>query len=127
MDTTGLKRAASIGLSLALVACADARKPAPAMAAPAAATATYGPSPTVAAAAPVTTVAPEPHAAPNQCGLDELRGLVGRSRVEIPVPIDPGHRRVLCDTCPRSPEVVAGRQTVLFDARTGLVTSVTCG
>ena len=123
MDTAGVRRSATIALSLVLVACADARKPAP----PLAPAATYGPASSVAAAAPVPAPPPEPRPGADQCGLDDLRGLVGRSRLDIPIPLEPGHRRVLCETCPRSEEVVAGRQTVLFDAKTGLVTSVSCG
>ena len=122
MDTAGLKRGGAVAIALVLAACAQTRKPTPP---PLAATATYGPSPAVAPPPPVAV--PQPRPAPDQCGLDELRGLVGRSRLEIPVPIEPGRRRVLCETCPRSQDVVAGRQTVLFDARTGLVTSVACG
>jgi hypothetical protein len=123
MDTRGMRRALAVAACLALVACADhPRSPVP----PIAATATYGPAPIVAAtASPAPVVAPR--AAPDQCGLDELRGLVGKSRLEIPIPLEPGRRRVLCETCPRSEDFVAGRQTVLFDARTGLVTSVSCG
>jgi hypothetical protein len=123
MDTSGVTRFVSLALLLGLVACADARKPAP----PLAPTATYGPAPSVAVASAAPATPPQPRPAPDQCGLDELRGLVGRSRLEIPIPIEPGRRRVLCETCPRSEDVVAGRQTVLFDARTGLVTSVSCG
>ena len=126
MDMTGLRRCAAVALSLALVACADTRKTASAPP-PLAAAASYGPAPSVANPAPARVSPPEPRPAPDQCGLDELRGLVGRSRLEIPIPLEPGHRRVLCETCPRSEDVVAGRQTVLFDARTGLVTSVSCG
>ena len=124
MDTARLSRPLAIMLALALAACADGRKPAPPPAAP---TASYGPAPSVASAAPAPVAPPESRPAPDQCGLDELRGLVGRSRLEIPIPLEPGRRRVLCETCPRSEDVVAGRQTVLFDARTGLVTSVSCG
>ena len=123
MDTAGLRRAFWIGALLALAACADSRKSPP----PVAPAATYGPAPSVAAATPIAAPSPEPRPAADQCGLDELRGLVGRSRLEIPIPLEPGRRRVLCETCPRSEDTVAGRQTVLFDARTGLVTSVSCG
>lgn len=109
--------------SLALVSCAGTHKPAP----PPAPAAAYGPAPaaTSVSTPPAPPVGPRP--GPDQCGLNELKGLVGRSRLEIPIPLEPGHRRVLCETCPRSDDVVAGRQTVLFDARTGLVTSVSCG
>jgi hypothetical protein len=123
MDTAGLRRCGSIALAFTLVACADARKPAP----PLAPAATYGPAPSAAIATPAPVAPPEPRPVADQCGLDELRGLVGKSRLEIPIPLDPGRRRVICETCPRSGDVVAGRQTVLFDARTGLVTSVSCG
>jgi hypothetical protein len=123
MDTASLRRSASIALSIALVACADARRPAPALVP----TATYGPAPIVTHAPPAPVATPEPRPTADQCGLDELRGLVGKSRLDIPIPLEPGRRRVLCETCPRSDDVVAGRQTVLFDARTGLVTSVSCG
>jgi hypothetical protein len=126
MDTTGLRRSLAIALTVALAACAGARKPG-STPPPLAPTSSYGPAPSVASAAPAPVAPPEPRPAPDQCGLDELRGLVGRSRLEIPIPLDPGRRRVLCETCPRSAEVVPGRQTVLFDARTGLVTSVSCG
>jgi hypothetical protein len=125
MDTTGLKRVLAVGASLTVFACADSPKPKPP--APVAATAAYGPAPAAASIASAPVAPPPPRPAPDQCGLDELKGLVGRSRLEIPIPLEPGRRRVLCETCPRSEEVVAGRQTVLFDARTGLVTSVSCG
>ena len=121
MDKTRMRTAAWIALALALAACANDRKPAPAVAA----AATYGPAASV--APPVAAPPAPPRAAADQCGLDELRGVVGRSRLEIPIPLEPGRRRVLCDSCPRSEDFVARRQTVLFDARTGLVTSVACG
>ena len=127
MDTTGLKRSAAMALALVLASCAEnTRKPAePA----AAASATYGPAPAVAAVAPPAAplTPPQPRPAPDQCGLDELKGAVGRSRLELPIPLEPGRRQVVCESCPRSRDVIPGRQTVLFDPRTGLVTSVSCG
>ncbi len=125
MDTAGMKRFGSLALSLMLFACANtAKQPTPA---PVAATATYGPASSVASEAPEPGPPPPPRPAPDQCGLDELRGTVGKSRLQIPIPIEPGRRQVICDTCPRTREFIAGRQTVLFDAKTGLVTSVSCG
>ncbi len=119
MGAAGVKRLLSAVLTFTLVACAGSPKRATAPAAPAA---TYGPAPSAVPAPP-----PEPRPASDQCGLSELKGVVGRSRLDIPIPLEPGRRRVLCDTCPRSPEIVPGRQTVLFDARTGLVTAASCG
>ena len=125
MDTAGLTRCTIVTLALALTACAGGsrRPPAPSPAASAA----YGPAPVVAGAATPPAAPPGPRPAPDQCGLSELRGVVGKSRLEIPIPLEPGRRRVVCETCPRSQDFVAGRQTVLFDARSGLVTSVSCG
>ncbi|MEO8811527.1 MAG: hypothetical protein ABI376_01270 [Caulobacteraceae bacterium] len=62
----------------------------------------------------------------DQCGADPLRYLVGRPRTEIPVPVDPGRRRVICTTCPMTREYIAGRLTILYDARNDQVTSVAC-
>lgn len=123
MDTAGMRRSVAIAILALLTACATPRKPVP----PLAPAATYGPAPSVVAATPGPVSPPTPRPAPDQCGLDELRSLVGHSRLEIPIPLEPGHRRVLCETCPRTEDIVASRQTVLFDARTGLVTSVSCG
>ncbi len=125
MDTAGLRRFAFVALTLALAACAGgSRRPS---APPPAAAAAYGPAPVVASDASQPAAPPQPRPAPDQCALNELRGVVGKSRLEIPIPLEPGRRRVVCETCPRSQDFVAGRQTVLFDARTGLVTSVSCG
>lgn len=123
MGASGMKRSLFIALAIALAGCADdtPRKSGPAPAA----SATYSPAPSVASPPPAPPPAPQPAA--DQCGLGELRGVVGKSRMEIPIPIEPGRRQVICETCPRSQDFVAGRQTVLFDARTGLVTSVSCG
>ena len=120
MDASGLRRFSTIALALALAACADGSRHA---AAPAP-TAVYAPAPSVASPPPAQ---PGPRPAPDQCGLSELRGMVGKSRLEIPIPIEPGRRRVLCDSCPKTEDFSPGRQTVLFDARTGIVTSVSCG
>jgi len=68
--------------------------------------------------------APRPTA--DQCGARELQYLVGRPTTEIPIPVEPNRRRVVCTTCPMTPERYSFRQTILFDASTGLVTSVTC-
>lgn len=68
-----------------------------------------------------------PRSSADQCGASDLQYLVGRPKSEIPVPVDPGHRRVLCTTCPITQDYSAGRQTILYQVDTGLVTSVACG
>ena len=70
---------------------------------------------------------PPPKPAPDQCGAADLQYLVGRPKVEIPIPLMPGHRRVVCATCPMTQDFVADRQTILFDPASGVVTSVKCG
>ncbi|MFI4933704.1 MAG: hypothetical protein ACHP7N_03725 [Caulobacterales bacterium] len=85
------------------------------------------------APAPAPVIAPPPpapvaQAAPKDaCGAVDLQYLVGRSRTEIPVPVEPSRRRVSCTTCPITQDYVPYRQTILYDAETGLVTSVKCG
>ena len=61
------------------------------------------------------------------CGATALASLVGRPRTEIPVPVDLTRRRVACTACPVAPDVRLDRVNILFDARTGLVTRITCG
>ncbi len=56
-----------------------------------------------------------------------MQSLVGKRETDIPVPLEPSHRRVLCSTCPTGPEVLPGRLTILFNPATGLVTAVHCG
>ena len=73
--------------------------------------------------APVPSTPPPP---PDRCGAKDLQYLVGQPRTEIPIPIEPGLRRVICTTCPRSDDHRPERQTILFDQATSLVTSVTC-
>ncbi len=63
----------------------------------------------------------------DQCGASGLQYLVGKPRTEIPVPLDPGARRVVCSTCVTTREFRADRQTIVFDTETGIIKSVTCG
>jgi hypothetical protein len=64
---------------------------------------------------------------PDRCGASSLQFLVGRPRTDIPVPLVPSRRRVLCVGCPMDGGENPFRQTILYDGKTGLVTSVTCG
>jgi len=72
---------------------------------------------------------PTPPAPPQklQCDAPSLAYLVGRRRIDIPVAVDFSRRRVTCTTCPPSEDRRPERTDILFDARTGLVTAVTCG
>ncbi len=76
--------------------------------------------------------APAPQAeykpmADDQCGAVALQYLVGKPRTDIPVPLDPGSRRVVCSSCIVTQEYRADRQTITFDSDTGLISSVKCG
>jgi hypothetical protein len=61
------------------------------------------------------------------CGANALGYLIGKPRTEIPVPLTPATRRVVCSTCISTQEYRADRQTIVFDSDTGLIKSVTCG
>ena len=63
----------------------------------------------------------------DQCGAVALQGLVGKPRTEIPVPLDPGKRRVVCSSCIVTQEYRADRQTIVFSSETGIIESVKCG
>ena len=76
---------------------------------------------------------PEPSAsqarpvANDQCGAEQLQYLVGKPRTDIPVPLNPGKRRVVCSTCVITMDYAADRQTIVFDTDSGLIQSVKCG
>ncbi len=61
------------------------------------------------------------------CGAAALAGLIGKPRTRIPVAVDLSRRRVACTACPVAPDVRLDRINILYDAKTGLVTRVTCG
>ncbi|ESQ92474.1 hypothetical protein ABAC460_02985 [Asticcacaulis sp. AC460] len=63
----------------------------------------------------------------DQCGAGDLQYLIGKPRTEIPVPLHPGKRRVVCSTCAVTMDYSADRQTIVFDTDTGLIQSVKCG
>ena len=122
-------RAFPILAALLLTACAGDSKPPP--------TPSPAPAPLPAPAAaplpappeslppvPVSVIAPPK---PDQCGAYLLGDIVGRPRTEIPVPVDPTKRRVVCTTCPTTTDFRADRVTIEYDATTGKVTKVGCG
>jgi len=63
----------------------------------------------------------------DQCGAAALQYLVGRPRTEIPVPLQPSTRRVVCSTCVITRDYRPDRQTIVFDSDSGLIKSVACG
>jgi hypothetical protein len=102
---------------IALLSCAEPAKPPP----PAPAPAPPPPPPQV-------SVAPRPPPAPrDSCGAVSLQYLVGKPRTDIPVPVIPARRRVICSECVISHDYIPSRQTITFDTQTGLVTAVKCG
>ena len=106
--------------AIVLGACAEpARTPPPAPAIPAA-PAPQPPPPAAPAPAP-------PRKSADRCGAAPLQYLVGRPHTDIPVPLDPALRRVVCSSCVFTQDYVPARQTIVFDSQTGLVTSVRCG
>jgi hypothetical protein len=107
-------------LVVVLGACTEPSAPAPA--APPIAAAAPTPAPPPPAPAPVAPPAPK-----DACGAADLQYLIGRPRTEIPVPVDPGRRRVACTTCPMTQDYSPTRQTILYDAGTGLIKEVKCG
>ena len=74
-----------------------------------------------------TPIPKAPAAPPDQCGAYELADLVGKLKTEIPVPIDPGRRRVYCSTCMVTQDYDPTRLDIVFDVQTGLITQVKCG
>jgi hypothetical protein len=109
--------AAAIAIAV-LGACAEpAPRPAPAPPAP-----TPPPSPPPVAAAPRLAAPPA-----DACGAASMQSLVGRPRTDIPVPVYPSRRRVVCSTCVMTQEYIGSRLTIIYDSNSGLVKSVRCG
>lgn len=71
--------------------------------------------------------APPPPSEPDQCGAAEAQKYVGRSRTEIPVPVQPSLQRVACTTCPVTMDFNPRRLNFFYDAATGVVKEVKCG
>ncbi|HZZ88635.1 MAG TPA: I78 family peptidase inhibitor [Caulobacteraceae bacterium] len=73
---------------------------------------------------------PPPAAAPashDACHAAPLQYLVGKPHTDIPVPVIPALRRVVCSTCVMTRDYNPARQTIIYDSTNGLVTSVKCG
>ena len=114
MGEEGVKRWACIVAALIVASCAAQPTPPP------------PPPQVINVPAPPPPPSPPPPP-PDQCGAAALQYLVGRPRTDIPVPLQPSRRRVVCSTCPMTMDYSPVRQTILFDADSGLVTEVKCG
>jgi hypothetical protein len=122
MAQGSLRKGAALAL-LALAGCAAPASPPPATPPPRVAPPSPAPAP-----APHIAVAPAPPVPrADACGALPLQYLVGRPRTEIPVPVYPDRRRVVCATCFVTQDYVEGRQTIVYDSETGLVKSIRCG
>jgi hypothetical protein len=106
-----MKRIALLAVLLSLGACASDTGPAPA------------PPPPMLVAPPKA----RPQVNADACGAHDLQDLIGHPRTDIPVPLHPSMRRVLCMSCPMTEDFAPMRQTILYDAETGLVRVVRCG
>ncbi len=109
-----LKIWAAAGLVAGMVACAEPAKPPPA-------------PPPAAEAPPPVVAPPQALGSKDSCGADPLQYLVGRPRTDIPVPVNPNLRRVVCSSCAMTMDYNAARQTIVYDSQSGLVRSVRCG
>jgi hypothetical protein len=61
------------------------------------------------------------------CRAGELQWLVGKPRLEIPVPVDVVNRRVACTNCPITEDYSPYRLNIFFNAQTDIVEQVRCG
>jgi hypothetical protein len=121
LKARGLVKVGGLVALLALASCATpaplpAPAPQPAPAPP--------PTPPPVAAAPAP---PRPEVPADACGAQPLQYLVGKSHTQIPIPVYPDRRRVVCSTCVMTQDYVTWRQTIIFDASTGRIQSVRCG
>ena len=120
MAQGGLRTAAAMALVVVGACAAPAPPPAPP---------TRQPAPPIATAPPpaAPAPAPAPPATADACGAAALQSLIGKPHTDIPPPVYPGRRRVVCSTCVMTQDYQPYRQTIIFSSATGLVTSATCG
>lgn len=109
----------AVAALIALGACAEPAKQAPPQAG--------GVAPSAPAPPPVVSAPAFRPKPADTCGAGALQYLVGKPHTDIPVPVNPSMRRVVCSTCMTTQDYVAGRQTIAYNTQTGLVTSVRCG
>lgn len=63
----------------------------------------------------------------DMCRAGELQWLVGKPKIEIPVPVDVVNRRVTCTTCPVTEDFAPQRLNIFFNEQTEIVEQVRCG
>jgi len=114
MGEKGVRRWACILAAVLLSSCASQSSAPP-------------PPPQVIEAPPPPPPPSPPPPPPDQCGAYALQYLVGKPKTDIPVPLQPSRRRVVCSKCPMTMDYSPYRQTILFDELSGLVTEVKCG
>lgn len=74
---------------------------------------------------PIGTRMPQTDA--DLCKAGELQWLVGKSKAEIPVPVEVITRRVVCTTCPVTEDYSPYRLNIFFNQETDIVEQVRCG
>lgn len=122
-----MKRTVTVSL-MALVAASCGPTPAPAPAAPPAVTPPVQQSQRPQSRPrPQSAPAPARNQARDLCGARPLQYLIGKSRSEIPVPVNVTNRRVTCTTCPVTMDFREDRLNIFFDAETGIIKEVKCG
>jgi len=84
-------------------------------------------APTPALPIAVASAPPLPAPVVDTCGAADLQGLIGKPRMQAPVPIRPERQRVTCTTCPIPQDVDETRLNIFFAADTGRITLVRCG
>ena len=63
----------------------------------------------------------------DMCKANDLQWLVGKSKSQIPVPVDVVNRRVACTTCPVTQDYSPYRLNIFFNPQTDVVEQVRCG
>lgn len=63
----------------------------------------------------------------DMCKASDMQWLVGRSRRDIPVPVDVVSRRVVCTTCPVTEDYSPYRMNIFYNADNGVVERINCG
>ena len=64
---------------------------------------------------------------PDLCGARPLQYLIGKSRTEIPVPVNVTNRRVTCTTCPVTMDYSPSRLNIFYEQSSGIIREVKCG